>query len=195
MSGEQIREEKSFKNFSLFSKMAAHEEEKQEDRKQQEAKQTASEDLWTTDASVTLGGSRTFTYKGARKWHEESTSSQKVLLKSTPLTDKIVARDSKDKLERTGMEHVVKRHMLPVPYGKSFFISSDVNDVCNMVEEAIKRPDQKFPHRDDGGKKVYKKNFGRQVGVLGYSQKKCYWVTVILDYKSNAIITAFPTVK
>lgn len=192
MSGEQIREEKSF---GPFSKMAAHGEEKHEDRKQQKTKQTASEDSWTTNASVTLERPRTFIYKGARKWHEESTLLQKVLLKSTPLTDKTEARDSKDKLVTIGMEHVVKRHMLPVPYGKSFFLSTDVKDVCNMVEEAIKRPDQTFPHRDDEGKKVFKKNFGRQIGILGYSQKECYCVTVILDNRSNALITAFPTVK
>jgi len=103
------------------------------------------------------------------------------------------AEDSENVLQ--GMDHVLKGHMLPTPHGKSYFISNDVKEVCDIVMETIRRPDQAFPHRSEVGRKVLKKLFGKQVGVSGVSQKRCYCVTVILNDATNALITAFPTVK
>lgn len=104
-----------------------------------------------------------------------------------------VAEDSENVVQ--GMEHVLTRHMFPARHGKSYFISNDAKEVCHMVMEAIRRPDRAFPHSFKVGRKVLKKLFERQIGVKGVSQEKCYCVTVILDDASNALITAFPTVK
>lgn len=167
LSGEQITGKKSSCILVPFSKMEAHEEETQENRRKRTTKEN---DSPATDARIGLESSTKCTCQSCRRRHAHN-------------------------LVGIAIEHVVKRHMLPIPYGKSYFISSDVNNVCSMVAEVITRSDQTCPHRDDEGKTVHKKNFGRQVGVLGYSQKKCYCVTVIWDDRRNALVTAFPTVK
>ena len=91
------------------------------------------------------------------------------------------------------MEHIVKMHILPVPEGASFFLSTDVEIVCAIIKETHERPDEIVPHRFKKDRKVLRKKFSRQVGVSGKSKAFCYSVTVIVDIGSNAIITAFPT--
>ena len=91
------------------------------------------------------------------------------------------------------MDHIVKRHILPVPEGASFFLSADVGDVCAFIKETHERPDNIFYHRFKKDRKVLRKKFTRQVGVSGTSKAACYSVTVIVDIGSNAIITAFRT--
>ena len=91
------------------------------------------------------------------------------------------------------MEHIVKRHILPVPEGASFFVSRDVGIVCGIIKETHERPDNIFVHRFKKDRKVLRKKFSRQVGVSGKSKAGCYSVTVIVHIGSNEIITAFPT--
>ena len=53
------------------------------------------------------------------------------------------------------MEHIVTHHMPPVKSGKSYFLSGDKTEVCNLVTQTIAHPDQRLNHRKDRDKRMW----------------------------------------
>ena len=43
------------------------------------------------------------------------------------------------------MEHIVTHHMPPVKSGKSYFLSGDKTEVCNLVTQTIAHPIKDLP--------------------------------------------------
>lgn len=95
---------------------------------------------------------------------------------------------------RINLEHIVKRHMPPVPKDTSYFLSNEVQEIYAIIKNAYRRPDKYFPHRRKSHRFVFQKKFRKQLGVHGISKAPCYCVTGIFDLRSNDIITAYPTV-
>ena len=93
------------------------------------------------------------------------------------------------------MEHIITRHMPPVKFGKSYFLSRDVTYVSNLVTQTTTNPDQILPHGRKKGRKVFKKNFPFQVGIHGYNGKPCYGIFAVKDITDDRLITAYPTLK
>ena len=91
------------------------------------------------------------------------------------------------------MERLIKKHLLPVKRGKSFWVSSDVVYIRHLIIQTIANPDQTEPHKDDNDKIVLKKNYSVEIGKHGCTKKPCYNVIVILDKNDKRLITAFPT--
>ena len=91
------------------------------------------------------------------------------------------------------MERLIKKHLLPVKRGKSFWVSSDLVYIRHLINQTIANPDQTEPHNDDNDKIVLKKNYSVEIGKHGYTKKPCYNVTVILDNNDKRLITAFQT--
>ena len=91
------------------------------------------------------------------------------------------------------MERLIKKHLLPVKRGKSFWVSSDLVYISHLINQTIANPEQTEPHKDDNNKIVLKKNYSEEIGKHGYTKKPCYNVTVILDKNDKRLITAFPT--
>ena len=102
--------------------------------------------------------------------------------------------DSAKKRVRINMEHIVKRHMLPAPKSASYFLSGNVQEIYAVIENAYRRPDKRFPHRNKRDQFVFKKKFREQLGVHGICKAPCYYLTGIFHITSNTIITAYPTV-
>ena len=94
------------------------------------------------------------------------------------------------------MEHVIARHMLPVKPRKSYFLSHDETAVCDMVAQTIAKPDEIRAHNSgDINRRVLKKTFPFQIGVLGNNGKPCYALIAIVRTRNNDLITAYPTMK
>ena len=93
------------------------------------------------------------------------------------------------------MEHIIKRHVLPVKLGKSYFLSRDVTYISNIIAQTISNPDQLLPHRDDVKKEIYKKVFPMQIGIHGINGKPCYAVTCVVKAIGKQLVTAYPTLK
>lgn len=91
------------------------------------------------------------------------------------------------------MEHIVERHMLPVPQRTSYFLSHDEHIVRGMVTATHERPDHVTPHWSERDRIVLRRTFSTQVGVHGITREACYSVTLIVDAQSYAIVTGFPT--
>ena len=92
------------------------------------------------------------------------------------------------------MEHIITRHMLPVKFGKSYFLSRDVTYIY-LVTHTTTNPDQTLPHGRKKDRKVFKKNFPFQVGVHGCNGKPCYGIFAVKDTTDDRLITAYPTLK
>lgn len=90
------------------------------------------------------------------------------------------------------MEHVFIRHMHPVRFGKSYFLSRDVTEVSNLVTQTVTHPDQILPHKSDRYKRVYKKKFPYQTGIHGCNGEPCYGVIAVEKTTDNRLITAYP---
>lgn len=93
------------------------------------------------------------------------------------------------------MDHIISRHMRPVKFGKSYFISRQVSVVSNMISQTLAKPDEMMPHVNDSGKTVFKKQFLFQTGVHGVKRQPCYSITAIVNNTSNRVITAFPSLR
>ena len=90
------------------------------------------------------------------------------------------------------MEHVIIRHIHPVKFGTSYFLSRDVIEVSNLVTQTITHPDQILTHRSDNYKRIYKKKFPYQTGIHGRNGKPCYGVIAVAKTTDNRLITAYP---
>ena len=93
------------------------------------------------------------------------------------------------------MEHIITRHMPPVKFGNSYFLSRDVTYVYDLLTQTTTNPDQILPHGRKKGRKVFKKNFPFQVGIHGYNGKPCYGIFAVKDITDDRLITAYPTLK
>lgn len=93
------------------------------------------------------------------------------------------------------MEHIIARHMQPVKFGKSYFLSRDETYLCYILSQTILNPDQITIHHNDNNKRVLKKSFPFQIGVHGYNGKPCHVLTAIVGSMNNDVFTAFPTMK
>ena len=91
------------------------------------------------------------------------------------------------------MEHIIIRHMPPVKFEKSYFLSRDVTYVSNLVTQTTTNPDQILPHGRKKGRKVFKKKFPFQVGKHSYNGKPCYGTFAVKDITDNRLITPYPT--
>lgn len=89
--------------------------------------------------------------------------------------------------------YIIKKHMLPVPLRKSFYLTSDLNCVKNMILQTVENPDRKCPHRDDSGKTVYFKKYPNEIGIHGIRRTYCKTMVVVVRNWNNKIITAYPT--
>ena len=45
------------------------------------------------------------------------------------------------------MDHIVRRHMIPVPEKKSYFLSRDVTYVTKLVKQTIFHPTRRVTHK------------------------------------------------
>ena len=93
------------------------------------------------------------------------------------------------------LEHIVGRHCQPLQRnGKSYFLSSDLKRINELIKETIENPDVIQRHRTRRDRGVKKKIFETVVGVHGITCEPCYSVTVIFNLQDEEIITAFPTI-
>ena len=56
------------------------------------------------------------------------------------------------------MEHIIRRHMIPVPRKKSYFLSRDVTYDTKLVKQTIFHPTRRVTHKSDRTKRVHIKN-------------------------------------
>ena len=56
------------------------------------------------------------------------------------------------------MDHIIRRHMIPVPRKKSYFLSRDVTYVTKLVKQTIFHHTRLVTHKSDRTKRVYIKN-------------------------------------
>lgn len=89
--------------------------------------------------------------------------------------------------------YIIKKHMTPVLYGKSYYLSSNVNEIENMILQTVKYPDLTRPHWDGSGKIVYFKKFPKVIGIHGMKRTYCKRMVVVVRNFNNEIITAYPT--
>ena len=92
------------------------------------------------------------------------------------------------------LEHIVARHCQPLRRnGKSYFLTTDLKRINELIKETIEKPDVIQRHRTRRDRLVKRKVFETLVGVHGITCAPCYKVTVIVNLQDEEIITAFPT--
>lgn len=91
--------------------------------------------------------------------------------------------------------YIIEKHMTPVLNGKSYYLSSNLNDIENMILQTVENPDRKCPHWDGSGKTVYFKKFPNVIGIHGMRRTKCTRMVVVVRNFNKEIITAYPTDK
>ena len=89
--------------------------------------------------------------------------------------------------------YIIKKHMTPVLNGKSYYLSSDLNYIENMILQTFENPDRTRPHWDGRGKTVYFKKFPKVIGIHGMRRTYCTRMVVVVRNFNNEIITAYPT--
>ena len=90
------------------------------------------------------------------------------------------------------IKHIIKRHMIPVPKKKSYFLSRDVTYVTKLVKQTIFHPTHRVTHKSDRTKMVYIKNFSHVIGIHGLKRIQCYTIVAIVNASDNHLITAYP---
>ena len=90
------------------------------------------------------------------------------------------------------MDHIIRRHMIPAPEKKSYFLSRDVTYVTKLVKQTIFHPTRRVTHKSDRTKMVYIKNFSHVIGIHGLKRIQCYTIVAIVNASDNHLITAYP---
>ena len=88
------------------------------------------------------------------------------------------------------IKHIIKRHMIPVPKKKSYFLSRDVTYVTKLVKQTIFHPTRRVTHKSDRTKMVYIKNFSHVIGIHGLKRRQCYSIVATVNASDNRLITA-----
>lgn len=89
--------------------------------------------------------------------------------------------------------YIIEKHMRPVPYGKSYYLSTDFNCIEKMILQTVENPDRRRPHWDGPGKTVYFKKYPMVIGIHGMRRTCCKIMVVVVSNFNNKIITAYPT--
>ena len=103
--------------------------------------------------------------------------------------------EASNEAARQPLEHIAARHVKPLQgNGKSYFLTSDLKRIEELIKETTENPDVIKRHRTRNDREVKTKAFQTVIGVHGITREPCYNVTVIFNRKDKEIITAFPTI-